>query len=160
TFAELDAESDAVCASLLGAGVCREEVVGICAERLPETIIAMLGVLKAGACFVPIDPAQPQARRRMIVSEAGVRFILGPGKSRSEWPRSFAFLAVDSDVVRPQPKPAWPVCGLAAAYVILTSGTTGTPKAVVIEHKSLCNLVRAQMDAFAIEPTSVVLQFA
>ncbi|MEJ2459865.1 MAG: amino acid adenylation domain-containing protein, partial [Novosphingobium sp.] len=145
SFRELDRRADAVAARLAAIGVAGGRVALI-AERGAATIAAMLGVLKAGAAFVPIDPGNPPHRIAQLVAAADVAAVLGtlpPGVAPEspvlpldvadgEAPGTAATLRlVEAD---------------APAYVIFTSGSTGVPKGVVVTHRSAVNLAEALQD--------------
>lgn len=135
TFAALDARANAVAARLTALGVGAEARVGLLAPRGPALVEGLLGILKAGAGFVPLDPANPPARRDWIASDAGLAAVLhargltppaGPpaltldGAGRPERPGR-----------RPHPD--------SLAYVLHTSGSTGRPKGVAVHHRGLTN---------------------
>jgi amino acid adenylation domain-containing protein len=145
TYRELDERANRLAAYLQTRDVMREDRVGVCLERSTEMIVALLGVLKAGAAYLPLDPTYPQERLAFMVQDAGVKLVLTAEN-----------LALDDhgnsyiDAVDPR----------NAAYVIYTSGSTGQPKGVVVQHGGVCNMVAAQTSAFAVRPESRVLQFA
>ena len=121
TFAQLSERSDQLAAGLRARGVDSGDIVGLCLPRSVEVVIAILGVLKAGAGYLPIDPASPKERIDFIVEDSGAKLVL-------------TNLDLDApDAELPE------VAASAAAYVIYTSGSTGKPKGVVIEHDSLLN---------------------
>ncbi|MCU0688050.1 MAG: amino acid adenylation domain-containing protein, partial [Polyangiaceae bacterium] len=126
----------------LGAGP--EARVGVCAERSWQQVVALLGVLKAGAAYVPLDPALPPERLRLLAADSGARLaLLGPGAGPA------AAEALGAAGARPEPlgalveraedAPAPRARGASAAYVIYTSGSTGRPKGVLCTHRGLTN---------------------
>ncbi|WP_163892268.1 non-ribosomal peptide synthetase [Mycolicibacterium hippocampi] len=125
TYRELDEAADRVAAALLDVGVQRETAVAVMLSRGPDYVVAMLGVLKAGAMIVPLDPAMPAERVGDILEQSGARvviddaFVAASASSYPEPPRDY----------RPAEVPA-----AQAAYVVFTSGTTGRPKGVVGTH--------------------------
>ncbi len=128
-------------------------------------IVGLLAILKAGGAYVPLDPSYPSDRLAFMVEDSGVRVILAQEKFRSEIPNGPAeILCLDKPDPRFEEAPATALpCGAAPtnlAYLIYTSGSTGRPKGVLLEHRGLCNLVTAQIDAFSITPDSRLLQFA
>ncbi|HWM07580.1 MAG TPA: amino acid adenylation domain-containing protein [Actinophytocola sp.] len=135
TYAELDARAGELAARLRAAGAGPETLVGVCLRRGPDLVVTLLGVLKAGAAYLPLDPAHPAARRVGLLDRAGVRLLVGevPG-----W---------TGEVVDPGPGGgAAPVAGPAVtpdcvAYALFTSGSTGTPKCVAVTHRNLVNYV-------------------
>lgn len=146
SYAELDARADAIATRLAGMGVLGARVALI-AERDAATIAAMLGVLKAGAAFVPIDPTNPPQRITQLIAAADVAVVLGapPPGVLFDVP----LLTLDPDApgeIAPLPLAevsADSPAADSAAYVIFTSGSTGAPKGVVVTHRSAINLAEA-----------------
>ncbi|MBY8847763.1 amino acid adenylation domain-containing protein, partial [Saccharothrix sp. MB29] len=140
SYAELDARAERLAAALAHRGVGPERLVGIALPRDERLPVALLGVLKVGAAYVPLDPAHPAERIAYLVEDSGVDTILtGAGMPV---PEGVTALPVD----HPEPAATRPVRPSPAntAYVIHTSGSTGLPKGVAIEHRSLAAyLIRA-----------------
>ncbi|MFD1832208.1 amino acid adenylation domain-containing protein [Streptomyces desertarenae] len=151
TYAELDRRAGAVARVLLGRGIGPEDVVAVAAPRRPEVVAALLGVLRCGAAYLPVDEAWPAERRRQVTADAGARLLLAPGGTDA----ARAALA-------PSTGPGTEVLGLAdpvftaaggsalpavrthpraLAYVIYTSGSTGRPKGVGVERGALADYV-------------------
>ncbi|MGW3342381.1 amino acid adenylation domain-containing protein [Nonomuraea rubra] len=129
TYAELDARSDRVAARL---SLAPETPVALLMERSPELVVAQLAVLKAGGCYVPLDPGQPRARMDWLLKDSGAQLVLtelNGGEPDQDGPheRVAGFAA---RAVHPH----------AAAYVMYTSGSTGTPKGVVVTHANILEL--------------------
>ncbi|HJP94904.1 MAG TPA: amino acid adenylation domain-containing protein [Pyrinomonadaceae bacterium] len=152
SYRELDERANRLAAYLISRGVRLEDRVGVCLERSVEMIVAILGVLKAGAAYLPLDPAYPQERLAFMIQDADVKLLLTAETLATDYAdfQSGSF----SD---PPLKCSYPQ---NAAYVIYTSGSTGQPKGVVVPHGGVCNMVAAQTRAFAVQPESRVLQFA
>jgi amino acid adenylation domain-containing protein len=116
--------------------------VGVCLERSPRLLVALLGVLKAGGAYVALDPAYPQERLRFLVRDAGVAVLLTDGRAGEGLPGGdgAATVRLEPDLAALAGEPDTPVrSGVTAAhlaYVIYTSGSTGTPKGVGISHGS------------------------
>ncbi|MBF8194336.1 amino acid adenylation domain-containing protein, partial [Nonomuraea sp. K274] len=124
TYAELDARADRLAAGL---DLEPEAPVAVLMERSPDLVIAQLAVLKAGGCYVPLDPEQPEARLSWLIEDSGARVILTSAtEDRPGGYRRFAARRVRS--------------GDSAAYVMYTSGSTGTPKGVVVTHANILEL--------------------
>ncbi|RKT08300.1 amino acid adenylation domain-containing protein [Streptomyces sp. 3211.6] len=148
TYGELDRQADRVRDGLLDAGVASGDAVGLCLRRSPELFAAMLGVLKAGACYLPMDSADPDERLRHVVDQAG-----GIGAYVVDGSRD---LPVGTARVLVLDEPWRAAAGEeggggggggravgqdAAAYVLHTSGSTGRPKSVALTHRSLVNML-------------------
>jgi amino acid adenylation domain-containing protein/thioester reductase-like protein len=126
TYRDLDRRSSAVARHLREAGVRSEDPVAIAIPSGADAIVAILGVLKAGGCFVPVDPAQPPSRRHALITASGARAVL----TRDTLPATG-----DHEPV--------PVHPSQLAYVVHTSGSTGEPKGVEVQHDTLLNLTTA-----------------
>lgn len=165
TYGELNRRANRLAHYLREFGVGPEDLVGICMERSPEMIVAVLGVLKAGGAYLPLDPAMPSARFAFMFDNAKPSFLLTQERifDRLKKPacahicldRNIGQLAsrsVDNPVRQTQPD--------NLAYVIYTSGSTGKPKGVLLYHRALVNLVLAQAKMFGMRPRQRVLQWA
>lgn len=130
TYRELDRRSNQVAHLLQEAGVGRGDAVGICMDRSPRALVAIIGVLKIGAAYVPIAPDDPSARREQILSDAGARVVLADADVAS------AVKRMPSDPVVVQDRRP-----TDAAYLLYTSGSTGQPKGVIVEHRQLAAYV-------------------
>ncbi|GJG88974.1 hypothetical protein tb265_41550 [Gemmatimonadetes bacterium T265] len=166
TYAALVARAERVAAGLGRLGVGPGDCVGLVLGRSPELIVAMLGVLRAGAAYVPLDPAYPAGRLALMAEQAGLALALAERGACDRIPprvaRTVCFDALDAE------------CGGAAAagpsaprparddlaYVIFTSGSTGTPKGVEITHAALLNFSADVARRFALGPGDRFLQFA
>ncbi|POM25369.1 Gramicidin S synthase 2 [Actinomadura rubteroloni] len=132
TYRELDRRAERLAARLRGAGVGREDRVAIHRERSPELVVAILAVVKAGGCYVPLDPRHPPARLRAIMAATGARVLLADG------PVPFPHDArTPSDAEAPGPGPL----PRGLAYIMFTSGSTGAPKGVAATHRDVLALV-------------------
>ncbi|WP_192579691.1 non-ribosomal peptide synthetase, partial [Micromonospora sp. AMSO31t] len=148
SYRELDEAANRLARVLLRRGVTREDRVGVCLPRTPELVVALLAVLRAGAAYVPLDPAYPPARVAFMAADSGVRLVL----TRADLAGRFPDTAVPVDRLDPEEDgtdPAVPATPADLAYVIYTSGSTGRPKGVAIEHRSasvLMHWVRQTFD--------------
>ena len=151
TYHELNAQANQLAHYLIKAGVGPESLVGICLERSLEMMAAILGTLKAGGAYLPLDPALPKERLEFMIADAGAAVVLTRPKLQSEG----NLIAGESTA-----NPATSVGPRNLAYVIYTSGSTGTAKGVLVEHRSVCNLAAHIVRLFELDATSRVLQFA
>ncbi|MET4921372.1 amino acid adenylation domain-containing protein [Streptomyces sp. PSRA5] len=142
TFGELLARSEQVARTLYEAGVGQGDRVAVALPRTAHYIAALLGVLRAGAVHVPLDPAHPHSRNQLILDTADPRLVLTTRATDDALPATG-----HRRLVLDHPAPRGPVGRLPeppragdAAYVLYTSGSTGRPKGVVVEHRSLANL--------------------
>ncbi|MEO3928305.1 amino acid adenylation domain-containing protein [Micromonosporaceae bacterium B7E4] len=158
SYGELDAASEAVAELLAGRGVRRGDLVAVSLRKGWRQVVAVLGVLKSGAGYVPVDPDQPAERRRQLVTRVSARFVLtGPDLAGTlDLPDEASEVVVDPGAgapvrERPDPHPD------DLAYVIFTSGSTGTPKGVAISHRAALNTVLDINHRFAVGPDDAVL---
>jgi amino acid adenylation domain-containing protein len=148
TFRELNSYSDHFARILCNYGVGREVRVGICVERSVEMVAALLGILKAGAAYVPIDPSHGSSRIEHIVAESQFGALVTQESLAAALPECAApVVLVDDLTTNPSAQAAGPfvTCSRPSdlAYMIFTSGSTGKPKGVQIEHRSLTNLLQS-----------------
>jgi amino acid adenylation domain-containing protein len=139
TYAELTAGAAALAARLGEHGIGVEDRVAVSVTRQPSMVTAVLGVLAAGAAYVPVDPAHPAGRRDVIVAEARITVAVVDAAGRAALSGTGLTLidvpeAAPETAVPPQPPAVHPD---NAAYVLYTSGSTGTPKGVVVSHRSV-----------------------
>ncbi|HEY1354225.1 MAG TPA: amino acid adenylation domain-containing protein [Ktedonobacteraceae bacterium] len=143
TYRDLDRRANALARQLCALGVGPEVLVGICAQRSPELVIAILATLKAGGAYVPLDPAYPQERLAFILADTRAPVLLTQRAQQ-------ALLATYTGSVLwldelaengPQEPVDGPVQAANLAYVIYTSGSTGRPKGVAITHASAVRMI-------------------
>ncbi len=150
TYRELAEHAHRLAHHLLSLGIGREERVGICLDRGPDLLIAMLAVLEAGAAYLPLDSELPADRLQYMVSDARVRFVITepPLRDRvaAEQHVMLDFSAAPLATASSQP-PDVAVDRQQLAYVLYTSGSTGRPKGVQIQHASLVNFLESMLAA-------------
>ncbi|MET0395626.1 MAG: amino acid adenylation domain-containing protein, partial [Longimicrobiaceae bacterium] len=161
TYAELDARADRLARRLVGLGAGPEVRVGICLERSAGMVVALLAVLKAGAAFVPLDPAYPADRLSYMLADSGARVLVTQASLRGLLPADgVRTVLADADAAAPDAAPRTAAAPENAAYVIYTSGSTGRPKGVVVTHGALLNLVHWHREAFAVTGADRATQLA
>jgi amino acid adenylation domain-containing protein len=144
TYAALAARAAGLSARLRAAGVGPGALVGLCVERSPGMVVALLGILAAGAAYVPLDPAYPRDRLAHVIADAALAVIVTEPALAAALPaQGAALLWLDGDApAAPPPPPRRPWPG-DRAYVIYTSGSTGRPKGVAISHRALVSFLDA-----------------
>jgi amino acid adenylation domain-containing protein len=164
TYGELDRRASAVARYLRSQGLQSEQPVTVCLDRSAELVIALLGVLKAGGVYVPLDPYQPIERLAYLVEDAQAPLVLTQQRWVERLPQTNAKvllldqIALGDDDFSPVPAP-WRVEPQQLAYIIYTSGSTGRPKGAMIEHRGVVNFLRGFSRELQIEADSRVLHF-
>ncbi len=158
TYAELDQHSDTVAARLIAQGVRSGDLVPLLADRSPETIAGLLGIVKAGAAYAPVDRSYPVQRQQYIIEQTGSTVVLAA--TTSAVIEGHDCTVVADLIATPLQAPLSKLTPAQAVYVIFTSGTTGFPKGVVIEHASLDNLIAWHNREFAVDAQSRLTQVA
>src|SRR4029079_131655 len=148
TYAELNRRANQLAHYLRGLDVGPDVLVGVCMERSPEMLVALLAVLKAGGAYVPLDPTYPQQRLSLILDNARPQVLLTQQSVRDALPPCEARLIetdTESEVISSQPgtNAASSVTGENLAYVIYTSGSTGRQKGVMITHHAVVNFLQS-----------------
>ncbi|BAY10335.1 non-ribosomal peptide synthetase [Calothrix sp. NIES-2098] len=163
TYRELNNKSNQLANYLKKLGVGPEVLVGICLERSLEMVVGLLGILKAGAAYVPLDPAYPQERLNFILEDSQTPLILSVNSLANNLAKSQTkVVCLDSDweiiAQNSQENPVTEVRVDNLSYVIYTSGSTGKPKGVAIAHRSICNTLYWRQNTFKLTPQDKVLQ--
>jgi amino acid adenylation domain-containing protein len=141
TYGELDRRSDAVAAALQARGVRLEDRIGVALPRSIEAIVAMLGVLKAGAAYVPLDPALPVKRLRYMLDTAGAAALLTNEALAATLGSGVPVMLADRPIETGAARTPVPVRNDNLAYVLYTSGSTGVPKGVACTHDGVVNML-------------------
>ena len=161
TYSELNQQANQIAHELIQRGVKENDRVGIHVDRSLEMIVALLGVLKAGGAYLPLDPSYPRDRLQLMVEDAEPKVLLTQRALLGNLPHDCELCLDDAELweSQPQSNPAVEVLPEHLAYIIYTSGSTGRPKGVMIEHGSLTNLSKAVTRDYHIGE-DVVLEFA
>ena len=162
TYRELDALTDRVAAHLRRRGIGRGDIVSVLVPRGEYMVIAALGVLKAGAAYEPLDPSYPPERLNFMVQNASAKCVIADGELSgllSEYTGDRLFLNEIGGL--PDEQPADPgLTGSDLFIVLYTSGTTGRPKGVMLEHRNLVNFCAWYRSHYDLTPESVVGAYA
>ncbi|GIG16675.1 hypothetical protein Cme02nite_50070 [Catellatospora methionotrophica] len=150
TYAELEAQSGALARWLSASGVGPGAIVALRLPSSPELAVAVLGVLRSGAAYLPLDPHAPEARAADLVSRAGAVLRLDSGAVAA---------ALDGAGATPAVFAPAPPSAAANAYTVFTSGSTGVPKAVVVGHAALGAHAAAMVAEYGLDAADRVLQF-
>ncbi|SFJ18488.1 amino acid adenylation domain-containing protein, partial [Pseudomonas syringae] len=143
-YGELNHRANALAHHLISLGVSIDDRVAVMARRGLDTLVAMLAVLKAGAGYIPVDPSHPDERIAYLLTDSAPKVLLTQQALMSRVPETAAPVIAFDRPERPQRLDNPQVAGLNAthlAYVIYTSGSTGQPKGVMVEHRTLGNLI-------------------
>lgn len=173
TYRQLDQRSNLLAARLLGAGVGRGALVALCAGRSIDTLVGIVAILRAGAAYVPLDPAYPDAQLAFMLGDAAPVLVLADAVMQ---PRLCALALADGGALAPvwrlddvarltaqvpggEHRATVPRDGEDVAYVMYTSGSTGRPKGVVVPHRAVVRLVTGQ-DYCRFGPHEIMLHLA
>ena len=161
SYAQLWEQSDRIAAWLLSQGLVAEDFVGVHMERIPLLLPVLLGIMKAGAAYLPLDPHFPEQRVTYYLADSQARFLIS---DRGAAPADFSGVLIsaqqlqsDLDGGRLPPLAKRPLNPRSLAYVIYTSGSTGKPKGVPIQHFSLANFLYSMAETLAIPPKGTLL---
>ncbi|WP_080422208.1 non-ribosomal peptide synthetase [Burkholderia ubonensis] len=154
SYAQLAAHARAIAGRLRDAGLARGDRVALLLERDASAVAAMLGVLLAGGCYVPLDSTHPDERLAYLVADSGARHLLAVRATAARAPQGCDVLLLDDVGAWPAPADAAfaPVGRDQPAYVIYTSGSTGQPKGVLVSHDNVGRLFDATRAHFGFGP--------
>ncbi|MBD8529926.1 non-ribosomal peptide synthetase [Massilia sp. CFBP 13647] len=165
SYAELDHRANQLAACLRARGVGTDQLVAVCVERSLEMTIGLLGILKAGAAYVPLDPTNPRARLAQMLADSGARIVL----TQERFAPALAGLGVEAlvldagwDAIAAQAAATTAVPAVQAPaglmYVIYTSGSTGKPKGAMNEQRAIVNRLRWMQHKLPLAPHDRLLQ--
>ena len=166
SYAELDRQASRIAGRLRRLGVGPEALVGVCLGTGLDRLAALLGIWKAGGGYVPLDPALPPGRLAYMIADTAMTVVLTDQASAARLPQApVTAVRLDQLGAVDEPRDDGPAAlsGAApdnAAYVLYTSGSTGQPKGVVVEHRHAVNFLRGMTRHWEIGPRDAVLQFA
>ncbi|MGD9629018.1 MAG: non-ribosomal peptide synthetase [Pyrinomonadaceae bacterium] len=162
TYAQLNARANIAAQRLFALGVEPGELVAIALSRSAEQIVGILGILKAGCAYLPIDPEVPSERLTMMIDDANVSALVTDSSSIDRFAAyrlKTVTMAKEALLMGTSENPCVPTGPDDLAYVMFTSGSTGRPKGVMVEHRSVVRLVK-DTDYADFAPDNVFLQFA
>ncbi|MEV0187424.1 amino acid adenylation domain-containing protein [Kitasatospora purpeofusca] len=145
SYREVEERANQVARHLLAAGAVADSLVGVCLERGPELVPVLLGIWKAGAAYLPLDPTLPTERRAFILEDTRAQILVTDTASAFDG----TTLLVNELAEGPTTAPARETDPAQLAYVIYTSGSTGRPKGVMIHHAGLVNYLAWTVDTYA-----------
>ena len=166
SYGALEARANRLARRLIGLGVGPETVVGLALERSAELVVAMLAVLKAGGCYLPLDAGHPPARLAFLLADAGAALVLTSTALAPRLPEDLPALRLDEAAPDLSPAPIAaderraPLRPDHLAYIIYTSGSTGAPKGAMVQHRGVVNLALAHIRDCEVRPGDRLLQYA
>ena len=165
SYGELEGKANRLARYLQRLGVGPESLVGICLERSPSMLIAILGIWKAGGAYVPLDPLYPTERLHLMLDDAGARVLIVQESLRPRLGEpSIPVVFLDSDWEKiEQESPERPTSDVGLdnlVYVLYTSGSTGKPKGVMVRHRGLVNAFHGWRQAYDLSPLRSYLGIA
>jgi amino acid adenylation domain-containing protein len=162
SYGTLDVRANRLARHLQRLGVGLEDRVAVCAERSPELVVALVGILKAGAAYVPLDPEYPTERLQIMLEDSAARVLLTQERLRGKLAAGLPIVALDAGWSAIERESANPPPGVVnpeqEAYLIFTSGSTGRPKGAVVSHRGICNRLLWMQEAYRLGPEDRVLQ--
>ncbi len=163
TYRELNKRANQLAHYLRSLGAEPEILVGLCMKRSVEWVVGLLGILKSGAAFVPMDPTYPSKRLAFMLQNAQASLVVTSEELLDRLSgysgRSVCLDRGDGSIARESEQdPGGGLSPAHIAYMVFTSGSTGSPKGVMIDHQGLVNLTLAQIDAYEVLPGTRFLQ--
>lgn len=147
TYEELDNRSNQLARHLISKGATDGDIIGICTERSCEMTISVLGILKAGCCYVPIDPSLPNDRINYMIEDSRAKYLISQNSLMNKFQqfnhKSIVLIDDERFYISSQStlKPSLKIDNQSLAYIIYTSGSTGRPKGVKVHHQAVVNFI-------------------
>ena len=156
TYGQLDALTDQVGTKI--SMIINHDIIGICVERSINMIVALLSILKAGAAYMPIDPTYPNERITYMLVNSDISYIICSKNTRDQLPNTYRRILIEDLIKQDTLAIQDIVLKSSLAYILYTSGTTGNPQGVMIEHKSILNTINWRIEYYNLNSKDVVLQ--
>jgi amino acid adenylation domain-containing protein len=153
SYAELDRRANQLAHALIDGGIRHGDRVGLLLDRTDAVVVSILAVLKAGAAYVPVDPAAPGDRAAFVFGDTGVRLVLTDQATEPDRPTLHLVEQAELIAAMPDSRPAVPVRPDDLAYLIFTSGSTGRPKGVAVAHEHVGRLMASGRAHFGFAET-------
>lgn len=165
TYLELNRRANQLARYLLSKGIKQQDCIGLCVERSLEMVVGIMGILKAGAAYVPLDPAYPANRLEFMLEDSGSSMLLTQAKFKGSFPGYRGNIVSLDEIISQLDHEEGDNLHLDIppsnlAYVIYTSGSTGNPKGVMVEQGGWHNYVLSAKKAYGLEPGERMLQFS
>ena len=161
TYRELNDRASQLAGQLAAMGIGPESRVGLLVDRSPELMIGLIGIIKAGAAYVPLDPEYPDKRLSLVLADARIDALVTRGDLLPRVPRSSAPVVDLGQPIEP-PRHQWTPPALNPgnlAYLLYTSGSTGRPKGVMVSHRNVVNFFLAMDERVGCGPQDTMLAF-
>jgi amino acid adenylation domain-containing protein len=159
TYAELESRANRLAHALRARGAAPGTFVGVCVDRGPDLVVALMGVAKSGAAYVPLDPDYPRAHREFMLDDSGVLLVVSQLAHRGSIPCGTLLLDGDRELlsIMPDSRPRSLAAPHDPCYAIYTSGSTGRPNGVVLSHRAVVNTLDWMQREFALGPSDRIL---
>jgi amino acid adenylation domain-containing protein len=163
TYQELDIQSNQLANYLMNLKLTPGNIVGVCVERSVEMVISVLAVLKAGCCYLPLDPSFPDDRIKYMYEDSGAKVLISQSSLKEKFNQFTNTSIVLIDACKRKinkcstHKPNLNINSQSFAYIIYTSGSTGKPKGVKVHHKSVVNLIESMSKEPGIKKSDILL---
>lgn len=151
TYRELDRRANHLARTLIANGAQPDQMIGIYVDRSIEMLVGLLGILKAGAAYVPMDPSYPSERIAIMLDDTRARLVVTTSNLAGSLPPHSHAVCVDANAGEAD-RPGVSMTGENLAYVIFTSGSTGRPKGVMLEHRNAANFFTAMDQVLGTQP--------